>query len=289
MITDAQVYNEFTHQSRASPPHRVTIPLRIASDQVKEKLEEVKMRKLTLIVFATLLALTSAVFQVKATTTEPQIRAEIQDRLYHASVFKHGNVQATYDNGVVTLAGSVDSLALKNAAAKSVHKVKQVSQVVNNITINTSDITDRQIALNARKQVVLYPFFTIFDWVTFKSQDHHLTVSGYVTDPFKKTDIGRLMEQVKGATQVNNDIEVLPTSRFDDQVRLAVARAIYRDPFFRGLGDQALPPIHIIVKNMNVTLYGVINSKVERARAETDARFATTYFSLTNRLQVENS
>ncbi|MGH9431656.1 MAG: BON domain-containing protein [Terriglobia bacterium] len=247
------------------------------------------MRKISLILFTTLFVLTSGVVQAKPDITDSQIRAEIQDRLYHASVFKHGQVQATYANGVATLTGSVDSLAVRDDAAKSIRKVKKVSKIVNQIAINTEDTTDRQIAMSARKQVVLYPFFTVFDWITFKSQDHQLTVSGYVTDPFKKTDIGRLMEQVKGVTEVKNNVEVLPTSIADNQVRMAIARAIYSDPYFEGLGAQALSPIHIIVKNLNVTLYGVTNSPVDRARAERDARFAATYFSLIDNLAVEHS
>ncbi len=246
------------------------------------------MRKIIMTLFTGGFLLTTGVSYAKKHITDQQIQAEIQDRLYHASVFKHGQVQATYDNGVVTLTGSVDSLGVKDDAARAVRKAPDVSKIVNNITINAEDITDRQIALSARKQVVLYPFFTVFDWATFRSQNHHLQVSGYVTEPYKKIDIGRLMERVKGVTEVQNDIKVLPTSVDDDQVRMAIARAIYTDPYFAGYGNQPIPPIHIIVDNLNVTLYGVVNSPVDRQKAEQDARFAATYFSLTDKLSVEH-
>jgi hypothetical protein len=73
----------------------------------------------------------------------------------------------------------------------------------------------------------------------------------------------------------------------DDQIRRAVARAIYRDPFFVNYGNQALPPIHIIVKNGNVTLDGVVDNAMARTKAEMDARLAATYFGFTNNLQLE--
>ncbi|HUY14804.1 MAG TPA: BON domain-containing protein [Terriglobia bacterium] len=246
------------------------------------------MRKRSMMLLAAVFLLTTGVLQAKKHITDQEIQAEIQDRLYHASVFKHGQVQAAYDNGVVTLTGSVDSLGVKDDAARAVRKVPDVSQIVNNITINTGDITDQQIAVSARRQVILYPFFTVFDWMTFRSQNHHLKISGYVTEPYKKIDIGRLMERVKGVNALENNLTVLPTSVDDDQVRMAIARAIYTDPYFAGYGNQPLPPIHIIVNNLNVTLYGVVNSPVDRQKAEQDARFAATYFSLTDKLVVEH-
>ena len=97
-----------------------------------------------------------------------------------------------------------------------------------------------------------------------------------------------IQRYVKGVSQVQNDLEVLPVSIYDDQLRLAIARAIYNDPFFVHYATTALPSIHIIVKNGNVTLEGVVNSSLDKAKAGNDARFAATYFSLTNKLHVGN-
>jgi hypothetical protein len=94
---------------------------------------------------------------------------------------------------------------------------------------------------------------------------------------------------VRGVAGFENNLEVLPTSNFDDQIRVRVARAIYGDPVFLGYRNQALPPIHIIVKNGNVRLVGVVANQLDRTKAEMDARLAATYFGLTNELRVENS
>ncbi len=87
--------------------------------------------------------------------------------------------------------------------------------------------------------------------------------------------------------EIENNLEVLPTSIYDDRLRVAVARAIYNDPYFIGYATQVNPPIHVVVKNGNVTLDGVLASGIDRAKAESNARFAATYFSLTNNLRVE--
>jgi hyperosmotically inducible protein len=116
-----------------------------------------------------------------------------------------------------------------------------------------------------------------------------LLVSGQVAQPFKKSDIGNFLAHIKGVAQLDNNLEVLPTSQFDDRVRLAVARAIYGDPFFVHYADQALPSIHIIVKNGNVTLEGVVANQLDRAKAEADARLAATYFSFTDNLRLEQA
>jgi len=223
----------------------------------------------------------------KAHVTDSQVVAEIQDHLYHAHLYKQGDVQVSYANGVATLTGTVDNLGAKLDAERAARKVNGVRQVVDQITVHAEDVTPSQVAEQARKEIVTYPFYTIFDNIVLRVDGAKLTVSGQVSEPFKKEDIGRLLARVKGVAELGNDLEVLPTSNYDDQLRHALARAIYGDPYFIHYGTQALPPIHIVVKNGNVTLVGVVNNEVDRAKAESNARFAATFFSLTNDLRVE--
>ena len=238
---------------------------------------------------ALMLALAAQVgFAKKQADSPAQITAKIEDKLYHAQVFKHGNVQVSVDNGVATLSGTVDAVGYKMDAERAARKVDGVS-VVDNISVYADDVTPRQIADQARKDIVTYYAYTIFDNVNLQLQDGRLAVSGQVTQPFKKSDIANFLAHIKGVAELDDNLEVLPTSQFDDRLRLAVARAIYRDPFFVGYGDQALPPIHIIVKNGNVTLEGVVANQLDRAKAEADARLAATYFAFTDNLRLEKS
>jgi osmotically-inducible protein OsmY len=215
-----------------------------------------------------------------------EIVSEVQDKLDHANVSKRGNVDVTFDAGVATLSGRVDSLGVKKVAEIATLKVDEVTAFVDNITVSVDQSTPQQILELARKEIIYYPFYTIFDNVVLEARGDTLTVSGQVTDPFEKDDIGNFLDHVKGVASLTNNLEVLPLSPFDEELRLAVARSIYRDPLFFNYGNQAQPSIHIVVKNGNVTLEGVVDSDVERAKAGADATFAGTYFSLTNNLRV---
>jgi len=222
-------------------------------------------------------------------TTDSQATAGIQSRLDHAKVTRHGDVQVSYENGVATLTGTVDNLGSKLDAENAARKAPGVTQVVDNIQVAASGVGETQMLQAARHEIVMYYAYGIFDNVNLQAQDGTLTVSGQVTQPFKKADIGRMLERVKGVAVVQNNLEVLPVSTFDDRLRLQVARAIYGDPFFIHYADQALPPIHIVVKNGNVTLEGVVARSMDRIKADLDARGVGLSFSVVNNLQLVNS
>jgi hyperosmotically inducible protein len=236
-----------------------------------------------------LLVLATGVCWAGEPTPDIQTTAGIQSRIYHAHVYKHGDVHVTYANGVATLTGTVDNLGSKLDAEKAARKTPGVSSVVNNIQVQADDVTEGQMLDKARHEIVMYPYYGIFDNVELQAQGNKLTVSGQVTQPFKKTDIGRLLTRVKGVAEVQNNLEVLPLSTFDDRLRLAVARAIYGNPSFVYYTDQALPPIHIIVKNGHVTLEGVVASTLDRTRAYMAANSVGLSFSVTDNLRVERS
>jgi len=247
------------------------------------------MRRTKLLFAPLMLAIVAqAGFAKKQVDSPAQISAKIEDKLFHAQVFKHGNVQVNVSNGVATLTGTVDSVGFKMDAVHAAHKVDGVA-VVDQIVVQAEDVTPRQIADQARKDILTYHAYTIFDNITLQLQNGHLAVNGQVTQPYKKQDIGNLLAHIKGVGEFDNNLEVLPTSQYDDQLRIAVSRAIYRDPFFVHYTDQALPPIHIVVKNGNVTLEGVVSSQLDRAKAEADARLAATFFNFTDNLQIERS
>jgi hyperosmotically inducible protein len=241
-----------------------------------------------MLLFAPLLLAIAAqvTFAKKQMDSPAQITARIEDKLYHAQVFKHGNVQVSVDNGVATLIGTVDSVGVKMDAEHAARRVGGVT-VIDNINVHAEDVTPGQIAEQARKDIVTYYAYTIFDNITMEVRGDRLIVNGQVTQPYKKQDIANYLAHVKGVAELDNNLEVLPTSEYDDSLRLAIARAVYNDPFFTRYGNQALPPVHIIVKNGNVTLEGVVATALDRTKAETDPRLAATYFNLTDNLRIE--
>jgi len=219
-------------------------------------------------------------------TVDTQTMDGIQSRLDHSKVNQHGNVQVTYDRGVATLTGTVDNLASKLEAEKAVKKAQGVSQVVDNIQVRADGMDDQQIARQAYHEVLMYYAYGLFDYVVPEVQNGTLTVNGYVTQPFMKVDLEKILSQVKGVTALQNNLEVLPNSQFDDRLRLQLARAIYGNPNFTPYRSMAQPPIRIIVKNQNVILEGVVNSTMDRNVAGIVANHTGLSFSVTNNLRV---
>jgi hyperosmotically inducible protein len=218
-----------------------------------------------------------------------RVTAELQDKIYHAKVFNHGTVQVVFDNGVATLTGTVDNLGSKLDAERAARKVKGVTQVVNSIRVSADDVTPRQMLEKARHEVVMYYGYTIFDNVQLEAKGDNLIVSGQVTQPFKKSDLGNILSRVRGVANLENNLEVLPLSTFDDQLRFALARAIYGRSGFELYAVQANPPIHIIVKNGNVTLEGAVGNQLDKTLAEVAARNVGLSFSVTNNLRVDKA
>ena len=129
------------------------------------------------------------------------------------------------------------------------------------------DRKDLQVFNDISTQVNRYPQFTIFDSIDAGVDDGNVVLSGWVTMPYKKTDIERRVAKVAGVKAVKNDIQVLPVSQFDDELRFRISRAIYGSSSFWNYGAMANPPIHIVVVRGHVTLTGVVNSHVDRVLA----------------------
>ena len=142
-------------------------------------------------------------------------------------------------------------------------------------------------AEKVRKQIVKLPFYSIFDHITFELNDGEVTLDGEVYRPSLRKSAERVAMQVEGVNSVVNNIEILPTSFFDDRIRLAVARSIFSSPVLDRYGIQSNPPIHVIVRNGDVTLEGVVNREMERNVAGILANGVSGVFSVTNNLKLD--
>jgi hyperosmotically inducible periplasmic protein len=129
------------------------------------------------------------------------------------------------------------------------------------------DRKDLQIFNDISTQVNRYTQFTIFDSIDAGVDEGNVVLSGWVTMPYKKTDLERRVAKVEGVKSVKNDIQVVPVSQFDDELRFRIARAIYGNSSFWNYAAMANPPIHIVVVRGHVTLTGTVNSNVERVLA----------------------
>lgn len=144
-----------------------------------------------------------------------------------------------------------------------------------------------QLFRDVQRQVLRYAHFTIFDSVHAEVDDGRVVLTGKVTMPYKRSDIERRIRALDVVTDVDNRIEVLSVSQFDQNLRFAIARALYGSPHFQHYAHLVNPPIHIIVDRGRVTLEGVVQTDMDRMIARSIAGAAGSY-SLTVALQTEH-
>ena len=140
-----------------------------------------------------------------------------------------------------------------------------------------------------RHELVMLPYYGVFDNLSYRVNGNKVTLYGQVTRPTLKSDAERVVKGVEGVESVDNQIEVLPLSPNDDRIRRAVYRAIYGNPTLDRYAWGAVPSIHIISKNGNVTLEGVVANETDKNVAGIQANSVSGVFSVTNNLMVEKS
>jgi hyperosmotically inducible protein len=137
-----------------------------------------------------------------------------------------------------------------------------------------------------RRQLVALPYYNVFDRLSFRVDNGTVILSGQVTEPVVKDDAERLVKRLEGVKSVRNEIETLPLSSFDNQIRLNTYRAIYGYGPLQRYGGGSQASIHIIVKNGNITLAGVVSNDADRTLAYVRANGVPGVFSVTNGLRV---
>jgi hyperosmotically inducible protein len=140
-----------------------------------------------------------------------------------------------------------------------------------------------------RHELVLLPYYNVFDNLEFSLNGRTVTLSGQVVQAVTKKDAESAVKRIEGVEQVVNNIEVLPPSSMDDRIRRQVYNSIYSyGPLFK-YGNMTVPPIHIIVKNGRVTLDGVVDSEGDKNLAGIRANQVPGTFGVTNNLRVVSS
>jgi hyperosmotically inducible protein len=170
------------------------------------------------------------------------------------------------------LTGSFALLLLAQLAAAALAAQPEMSRV------------ERQV----RHELVMLPYYGVFDNLSFQVEGSKVTLMGQVTRPTLKTSAERVAMNVEGVDKVDNQIEVLPNSPNDDRIRVAVYRAVYSQPALQRYQLRAVPPIHIIVKNGNVSLEGVVANESDKNIAGIQANGVSGVFAVTNNLRVED-
>src|SRR5712671_5366859 len=148
---------------------------------------------------------------------------------------------------------------------------------------------NQNLVREVRHQLLLLPYYTVFDNLAFKVDGDHVTLEGQVTRPTLKSDAEAAVKSIEGISGVTNNIEVLPPSPMDDQLRRALYRAIYGDPSLSKYSWSSVASIHIIVKSGNVSLEGVVDNDADKNLAGLRANSVPNVFSVKNNLTVGGS
>jgi osmotically-inducible protein OsmY len=225
--------------------------------------------------------LTLAASPLLAQRSDDEVRAEIEKRLSKEKI----ELQVSVEGKTVKLAGQVRNVFEKNQALEIALAQPEVETVEPDVEIAAAE-SDQKLGEAVVKEVRRYSRFTVFDDVSAYIENGNVALFGWVTEPYKKTEIEKRLHNVIGIENFKNDIEVLPLSSSDDRVRQAVYRNIYRDPTFSDFASMVIPPIHIIVSGSRVILTGVVNSQLMKQKAESLARGTPGVLSVESRLRI---
>ena len=171
------------------------------------------------------------------------------------------------------LATSLASMPYSTQAAGSQNEPKPANKLVKEV----------------RHELVMLPYYSVFDNLEYRVEGDKVVLSGQVVRPTLKSDAENVVKSVEGVSKVDNQIEVLPVSPIDDQLRRALYRAIYNDAGLFRYGTSSVPSIHLIVKNGNVTLEGVVDNEADKNLANLRANQVPNVFSVKNNLKVVKS
>jgi hyperosmotically inducible protein len=147
--------------------------------------------------------------------------------------------------------------------------------------------SQERLQREVRHELVMLPYYGVFDNLEFKVEGDSVTLLGQVTRPALKSDAGTVVKKIEGVARVENQIEVLPLSPNDDRIRRAAYNAIYRQTSLSRYALQAIPPIHIIVANGKIQLEGVVATEADKRLAGIRANGVSGAFAVTNNLRVE--
>ena len=218
-----------------------------------------------------------------------QVQNAVTQKLDSKSQFR--DVKASVEDGIVTLTGTVDLYQRKLDAAKLARKIGHVQGVRNLVTVAGPDVPDAQLEqkLATKLTYVRVGYDNTFDYFALGVKDGVVTVEGQ-----DRTGVGRDealadIANMPGVKDVVENISVAPVSNFDDGIRIRAMQAIYRDPVLSKYAMDPVHPIRIIVANGHVTLYGAVDSAMDKNVAGIRAGQVFGAFSVDNKLVVDKS
>jgi hyperosmotically inducible protein len=255
-----------------------------------DALKRAKLGSLGAALLGLVLAIPAQLAVAQSGSHDAKMEADIHKALDHK---RFSGVQASVQNGVVVLTGTVDNFADKEDADRRVHHVDHVKGVDNEIQVGGggggASMNDEALRDKLAKQLAYDRVgygTTAFNNINIGVHNGVVTLSGTVYGPTDKDSALSLVAHTPGVRDVVDNLEVAPVSPMDDQLRLRLARTIYGDPQLQRYALDPAKPIRITVVNGNVVLSGVVDSKMDKDVAGIRANSVPGVFKVVNDLQV---
>jgi hyperosmotically inducible periplasmic protein len=183
---------------------------------------------------------------------------------------------------VERVAGSVPRRLKQLGPASIKQAMKKLFLFLLPLTMFAADLVKE-----VRHELVMLPYYNVFDNLSYRVDGSKVTLFGQVREPKLKSDAEKAVKSIEGVTAIDNQIEVMPLSASDDQVRAEAYRAIYSKPTLQRYQLGAVPPIHIIVKNGDLTLEGVVANQMDKDVAGIAAKGVSGAHKVTNNLRTD--
>ena len=243
-----------------------------------------KMKMFTTVALLVLLSMTALAATGRF---DQQIQQAVSVQMHDAQQLQ--NVSSTVEDGIVTLTGTVNLFQDKLDAAKKLKKLSNVNGVRNQIAVAGQNIPDSQLQQKLAKKLAydrVGYFDNAFNYLTLSVKDGVVTLAGDTYNEVARDSALAIVQRTGGVKDVVSEVKVLPTSIFDNDLRLRTARAIYRDSVLGRYATDPVDPIRIVVDNGHVTLYGTVQSEMDKNIAGLRANSVFGAFSVDNKLAV---
>jgi hyperosmotically inducible protein len=221
-----------------------------------------------------------------AWASDADVQRRVQERLAKAGLAEHGDVQVSVKDGAVTLDGFALTVDARREAEKAAGK--ESKHVESRLVVRPEEaVSDDHLQKRVADAILREPRYGVFDSVSVAVQDGVVVLQGSVYQPWLKDSFDQRVARIGGVRDIKNEIRVAPASGYDDRLRAQLYRRIYGDDMFARYANWADPPIRIVVENGDVTLTGVVNSRVEQVRLGMIAR-GTSAFKVKNAVEIES-
>lgn len=246
------------------------------------------MKKQGVLITLAMLVLLTMTAMADTSRYDAQIQQAVSHKIQDSKQLQ--KVNASVEDGIVTLTGTVDLYQDKLDAAKKVKRIANVTGVRNDVVVAGPTVADSQLQQKLSKKLAydrVGYYDNAFNYLSLSVTNGVVTLTGdTLWDPPKDSALA-IVARTAGVKDVVNNVKVLPTSMFDDSIRLRTARAIYRDSVLGRYATDPVDPIRIVVDNGHVTLYGTVQSTMDKNLAGIRANSVPGAFSVENKLVVD--